>query len=388
MDGLFERLSQVAASGALPYEQQQAVRALLRLRAAGWEEAQAAAAPALELLPKEGRPAAEAEDWRSVLDRRQAEASADGSAQGGGGEATVPAALEPAAPEPVAEAAAPAEPAAPPQASLERLRQEAVAAMLAAVPAAADAAWDVPALAAAVRSQAGLDLSAEADAEQLAVALADRAAAAAAEAAPGPDAEPLQVLPAIIGCAGLLADLSGGQPAVGAAASARLGAAFRRRSEARSREARRHLAQQMLLAGCLAQRGALAEQQLHGMLEQLARQVGWAGAELRRRFVGRFPAFTASPGLPCFPADLAAHTCLDPTPPSPGPGPASQVMKPSAWDVVCLAALLRGAGPASESRKGQWWKAAQQVGRPGCQRCCGGDAEAVQLALAAPSACH
>lgn len=40
---------------------------------------------------------------------------------------------------------------------------------------------------------------------------------------------------------------------------------------------------------------------------------------------------------------------------------APQVMKPTAADVVCLCALLRGAGAASESKKGQWWKAAGQL---------------------------
>lgn len=266
MDDLFQCLTQLAALDALPHEQQQAVRSLLRLRAAGWEEAQAAAAPHLEMLPTTGKGQAAAEDWRSVLDRKQASASANGSVQGGSAEALTPAAPEPAAPE----AAAPAQQRASPV----QLRQEAVAAVVAAIPTAADAAWDVPALVAAVRGQAGLDLSAEADAEQLAVTLADRAtSAAAAEAAPGPDGEPLQLLPGITGCAELLAELAGGQAAVGTAASTHLSSAFKRRSEARSREARRLLAQQMLLAGSLAQHGALPEQQLHSMLEQLARQV-------------------------------------------------------------------------------------------------------------------
>lgn len=38
-----------------------------------------------------------------------------------------------------------------------------------------------------------------------------------------------------------------------------------------------------------------------------------------------------------------------------------QVMKPSPSDVVCLTFLLRGAGPAADAKKSQWWKAVSQL---------------------------
>ena len=52
---------------------------------------------------------------------------------------------------------------------------------------------------------------------------------------------------------------------------------------------------------------------------------------------------------------IAAHLVIRP------PSRLAQVMKPTAADVVCLCSLLRGAGAASESKKGQWWKAAGQL---------------------------
>ena len=74
---------------------------------------------------------------------------------------------------------------------------------------------------------------------------------------------------------------------------------------------------------------------------------------------------TAAPtGMQCEPRLLSAWQSLRYLNllPHPCPPPAlAQVMKPTAADVVCLCSLLRGAGATSESKKGQWWKAAGQL---------------------------
>lgn len=250
------------------------VRSLLRQRDAGWKEAEAqsAASPVVP-LPHKVVGGEEPEDWRAVLDKK---AAAAGTAAAGQDSARGAPAQEPeAAPAEAAvgaeqqqEAAAPAEQ----QASSEAQKQQALQQLVAAAP--ASVPWDVAALAQAVQADPALDLAAPADAQRLAGALLDHAAASAAASGSG-EAEPLRELPAAVtGCAALVAELAAQAPAVGEAAAAHLAAAFRKRGEARSREARAQLGQQMLLAGSLAQRGVLPEAQLQTMLEQLARQVG------------------------------------------------------------------------------------------------------------------
>ena len=256
------------------------VRALLRQRDAGWKEAEApSAAPPAVPLPQRVAGGEEAEDWRAVLDKKAAgagsAAAVQDSARGApapepeaapGGEAAVAEQQQGAAAEALSGAAEQ-------QASSEAAKKQAVQQLVAAAP--ANAPWDVAALVQAAREQPALDLPAPADAERLAAALLDHAAASAAAASGSGEADPLRELPAaLVGCAALLAELAGPAPAVGEAAAAHLVAAFRKRGEARSREARAQLGQQMLLAGSLAQRGALPEAQLQTMLEQLARQVG------------------------------------------------------------------------------------------------------------------
>jgi hypothetical protein len=272
MDSLFERLRQLAAAGVLPHEQHQAVRAVVRQRAAGWPDTPALGegnAP-LVLLQKGGGSGGQqgvGEDWRSVLDAR---------ASGGGGKVQDSArAAAGGAPHahgelPAGEHSADGE-QPPSQGSGEAEKEAAVRRVLAAAP--GGAAWDVATLVLQVRQQRALDLGAAADAERLLRALLDHAAASALAAGGGGPV--LAEMPAAVASAAdLAAELGSQWPAAAAAAPAVLGAALKRRDEARSPAARQHLALLMLLAGLLARRGALPEQQLHTMLEQLARQVG------------------------------------------------------------------------------------------------------------------
>ncbi|KAL4457800.1 hypothetical protein ABPG75_012665 [Micractinium tetrahymenae] len=323
MNDFASRLQQLAASGVLPYKQHELVHAVLRRRAAGWAEPEAAqAAPEVPLPGKGGAGLAEAEDWRAVLDEKQRGGGAGGGVQdsarkegrgAGGTEAAAEggAGVEPgAAPAGAAQAAASAAPA---EVSAEERKQQAVQQLLGALATQGGgeggAAWDVAQLAQQAQ-QSALDLSTTADAERLLPPLLDAAAAAAAASTGIDSAITAQQLPAAIdSCAALVSQLSEEFPPVGLAATAHLLQAFKQRAQARSPAARQQLCQQMLLAGALALRGALAEGQLQGLLEQLARQV----------------------------------------------------MKPSASDVTCLCGLLRGAGRASESKKGGWWKAAAQL---------------------------
>lgn len=251
------------------------MRALLRQREAGWKEVEAAsAASPVVALPQKGGGGEEAEDWRAVLDRKAAAAGVAGVLQDSArGSPPQEAALAAGAAEAEQQSGAASVAAAEAQVSPEEKQRQAVQAVVAAAPAAAP--WDVPALVQAVQGQAGLDLSAPADAERLASALLSHAVTSAAASSGGGELEPLRSLPpAIAGCAALLAELAGQAPAVGEAAAAQAVAAFRKRTEARSREARTQLGHQMLLAGGLAQRGVVPEAQLQTMLEQLARQVG------------------------------------------------------------------------------------------------------------------
>lgn len=260
---------------ALPWPPAAQVRVLLRQREADWKEVETpSAASPVVALPHKGAGSEEAEDWRAVLDRKAVAAGAAAAVQDSA-RGSPPHEAEEAAAAAVAGEAQQAAAAPEPQLSAEEQKQQAVQALVATAPAAAP--WDVPALVQAVQGQSALDLSAPADAETLAGALLDHAAASAAAASgsSGGELEPLRSLPpAIVGCAALLAELAGQAPAVGEAAAAQLVAAFKKRSEARSREARAQLGHQMLLAGSLAQRGVLPEAQLQTMLEQLARQVG------------------------------------------------------------------------------------------------------------------
>lgn len=260
------------------------VRALLRQREAGWKEAEApSAASPVMALPQKGAGSEDAEDWRAVLDRKATAAGAPAAVQDSA-RGSPPQEAEGASTDAGAQAESqPAAAAAPePQVSPQEQKQQAVQAIVAVAPAAAP--WDVPALVAAVQGQAALDLSDPADAQRLAGALLDYAVASAAAAggSSGGELEPLRPLPsAVAGCTALLAELAGQAPAVGEAAAAWSVASFRKRTEARSREARAQLGHQMLLAGSLAQRGMLPEAQLQAVLEQLARQVKgrlcWAG---------------------------------------------------------------------------------------------------------------
>jgi hypothetical protein len=149
--------------------------------------------------------------------------------------------------------------------------------LVAAAP--AGAAWDV-ALLAQQAQQSPLDLSASTDAEQLVPALLDHAAAAASSSSsPGGGTALHSLPPAIEGCAALLAELAREAPGVSTTATSHLVAAFKQRSSAVP-AGRQQLGQQMMLAGSLAQRGVLPEQQLQAMLEPLARQVGQGRAML------------------------------------------------------------------------------------------------------------
>jgi hypothetical protein len=316
MADFFARLQQLAASGALPFDQHLAVRALLRQRAAGWAaQPEAPGAAPVVALPQKVAGDGEGEDWRAVLDRKAAEGGAGGAGAGvqdsargrGSGADTL---LELQA-EPEAAAAATDSAAAAQQ--LQQQKEQAVQELVAA--ALAGAAWDV-ALLAQQAQQSPLDLSASTDAEQLVPALLDHAtAAASSSSSPGGGTALHSLPPAIEACAALLAELAREAPAVGTTATFHLVAAFKQRSSA-GPAGRQQLGQQMLLAGSLAQRGALPEQQLQAMLEPLARQWGgWALQSNRAECLG--PTSIMSP---CQSLLLCSSGCAMPSllPPPPG----------------------------------------------------------------------
>lgn len=268
MEDLFARLKQLAASNVLPDEQQHLVRAVVRQRAAGWPSTEVPEGVPGVLLTQKTSASGSGEDWRAVLDSKAGQAKADrpDSPSGSGGVET-----ESRAAEGIGSGEAPQQ-APLPEAGHEQQQQSGVVQRLLDQAGPGDAPWNVPVMIQQLREQTASDWAAAGGAEQVTAALLSHAANSALSA--GGEGHVLSdVPPAIEGCVWLLAELQLHVPATSAAAAACLAAALKQRSEARSPAARQLLGLQMLLAGLAAQRGVVPEQQLHAMLEQLARQV-------------------------------------------------------------------------------------------------------------------